>query len=100
MKGNGAKTSLTGSLLRGNFMKQELQQSADVKKFIFTKPKDGEVGFYRMQGTPVDESRLVESEEETLRILIRRIIVWEKSRIFAKIVGFVTVGIRICYDNE
>lgn len=100
MEGNGAKTSLTGSLLRGNFMKQELQQSADVKKFIFTKPKDGEVGFYRMQGTPVDESRLVESEEETLRILIRRIIVWEKSRIFAKIVGFVTVGIRICYDNE
>lgn len=49
MEGSGAKTSLPGSLLRGNFMKQELVQGTDVKKFILTKDKNDVVGFYRMQ---------------------------------------------------
>ena len=51
MEGSGAKTSLPGSLLRGNFMKQELVQGTDVKKFILTKDNNGVVGFYRMQAS-------------------------------------------------
>ena len=50
MSDNGAKTSLPGSLLRGNFMKQELVQGTDVKKFILTNGDNG-VGFYRMQAS-------------------------------------------------
>ena len=41
-------SSLPGSLLRGNFTKQELVQGTDVKKFILTNGDNG-VGFYRMQ---------------------------------------------------
>ena len=41
-------SSLPGSLLRGNFTKQELVQGTDVKKFILTNGDKG-VGFYRMQ---------------------------------------------------
>ncbi len=48
MADNAARTSLKGSLLRGNFMKQELVQGENVTKFIFLAP-DGNVGFYRMQ---------------------------------------------------
>ena len=48
MEGSGAKTSLPGSLLRGNFVKQELVQGTDVKKFILTNGDKG-LGFYRMQ---------------------------------------------------
>ncbi|MBQ2969756.1 MAG: alpha-N-acetylglucosaminidase [Bacteroidaceae bacterium] len=48
MEGSGAKTSLPGSLLRGNFMKKELVQGTDVKKFILTNGDKG-LGFYRMQ---------------------------------------------------
>ena len=51
MSDNGAKTSLPGSLLRGNFMKQELVQGTDVKKFILTKDNNDVVGFYRMQAS-------------------------------------------------
>ena len=43
-----AKTSLTGSLLRGNFIAQELSQDAVNVKFIFANGSNG-VGFYRMQ---------------------------------------------------
>ena len=50
MSDNGAKTSLPGSLLRGNFMKQELVQGTDVKKFILMN-KDQGLGFYRMQAS-------------------------------------------------
>lgn len=51
MNDNGAKTSLPTSLLRGNFVKQELTQGTDVKKFIFTK-KGEDLGFYIMsEGT-------------------------------------------------
>jgi hypothetical protein len=46
---NEAKTNLANSLLRGNFVSQMLTQSEDVKKFIFTKPLNSPVGFYRMQ---------------------------------------------------
>lgn len=44
-----AKGALTGSLLRGNFVKQDLTQGqgTDVKKFIFANGKNG-VGFYIM----------------------------------------------------
>ena len=48
MSDKDAKTSLTGSLLRGNFVKQDLVQGSNVKKFILTKGDNG-VGFYRMQ---------------------------------------------------
>ncbi len=48
MSDEDACTSLDGSLLRGNFLKQNLEQSAEAKKFIFTKPTGKEVGFYRM----------------------------------------------------
>ena len=51
MSDNGAKTSLPGSLLRGNFVKQDLVQGTDVKKFILTKDNNGVVGFYRMQAS-------------------------------------------------
>jgi hypothetical protein len=44
-----AKTNLANSLLRGNFVSQTLTQSETVKKFIFTKPLNNPVGFYRMQ---------------------------------------------------
>ena len=40
--------SLPGSLLRGNFVKQDLVQGTDAKKFILTNGDNG-VGFYRMQ---------------------------------------------------
>ncbi|MBR3859228.1 MAG: alpha-N-acetylglucosaminidase [Bacteroidaceae bacterium] len=50
MEGSGAKTSLPGSLLRGNFMKKELVQGTDVKKFILMNEDQG-LGFYRMQST-------------------------------------------------
>lgn len=42
------KTSLNGSVLRGNFVKQTLVQEDDAAKFIFAKGLSG-VGFYRMQ---------------------------------------------------
>ena len=42
------KTSLNGSVLRGNFVKQTLVQEDDAAKFIFAKGPSG-VGFYRMQ---------------------------------------------------
>lgn len=51
MSDSGAKSSLDGSLLRGNFVKQDLTQGTDTKKFIFTKPNDMEVGFYRMKAS-------------------------------------------------
>ena len=41
-------SSLPGSLLRGNFMKKELVQGTDVKKFILMNEDQG-LGFYRMQ---------------------------------------------------
>ena len=42
------KTSLNGSVLRGNFVKQTLVQEDDAAKFIFANGLSG-VGFYRMQ---------------------------------------------------
>ncbi len=48
MNDNEARTSLKGSLLRGNFVKQELVQGENATKFIFLAP-DGNIGFYRMQ---------------------------------------------------
>ena len=48
MSDKDAKTSLAGSLLRGNFVKQDLVQGSNVKKFILTNGDNG-VGFYRMQ---------------------------------------------------
>ncbi len=51
MSDKDAQTSLAGSLLRGNFVKQDLVQGTDVKKFILTKDKNGVVGFYRMQAS-------------------------------------------------
>lgn len=45
----GAKSSLAGSLLRGNFVKQTLTQSDNAVKFIFTKDANDNIGFYRMQ---------------------------------------------------
>ena len=47
MDNNNARTSLNGSLLKGNFLQQDLTQSGDKVKFIFTK-KNGVVGFYRL----------------------------------------------------
>ena len=49
MQDHEAKTNLANSLLRGNFVSQTLTQSETVKKFIFTKPLNSPVGFYRMQ---------------------------------------------------
>ena len=51
MSDKWAIESLPGSLLRGNFTKQELAQGTDVKKFILTKDNNGVVGFYRMQAS-------------------------------------------------
>lgn len=48
MSDNGAKTSLAGSLLRGNFVKQNLTQGVTTKKYIFGKPEGHDVGFYLM----------------------------------------------------
>ena len=48
MSDNGAKVSLAGSLLRGNFVKQGLVQSNQAKKFIFTNGAHG-IGFYPMK---------------------------------------------------
>jgi hypothetical protein len=45
MSDNGAKTSLAGSLLRGNFVKQNLTQGSTTKKYIFGNGTNG-VGFY------------------------------------------------------
>ncbi len=50
MSDKWAIESLPGSLLRGNFMKKELVQGTDVKKFILTNGDNG-VGFYRMQAS-------------------------------------------------
>ena len=47
MSDNGAKTSLAGSLLRGNFVKQDLTQGYTTKKYIFANGANG-VGFYLM----------------------------------------------------
>lgn len=48
MSDNGAKVSLAGSLLRGNFVKQDLTQGTTAKKYIFGKPEGHDVGFYLM----------------------------------------------------
>ena len=48
MSDNGAKTSLAGSLLRGNFVEQNLTQGVTSKKYIFGKPEGHYVGFYLM----------------------------------------------------
>ncbi len=48
MSDNGAKTSLAGSLLRGNFVKQDLTQGYTTKKYIFANGANG-VGFYLMK---------------------------------------------------
>ena len=48
MSDNGAKVSLAGSLLRGNFVEQELTQGVTTKKYIFGKPEGHYVGFYLM----------------------------------------------------
>ncbi|MBQ3130305.1 MAG: alpha-N-acetylglucosaminidase [Bacteroidaceae bacterium] len=50
MSDKDAKTSLAGSLLRGNFAKQDLVQGSNVKKFILTNGDNG-VGFYCMQAS-------------------------------------------------
>ncbi|MBR5576104.1 MAG: alpha-N-acetylglucosaminidase [Bacteroidaceae bacterium] len=47
MSDNGAKTSLAGSLLRGNFVKQNLTQGTTTEKYIFGNV-DNVVGFYLM----------------------------------------------------
>ena len=47
MDNNGSGTSLNGSLLKGNFVKQDLTQSGDKVKFIFANGNKG-VGFYRL----------------------------------------------------
>lgn len=49
MDDKGSRTSLPGSLLRGNYLKQDLVQGEEVKKFIFLKPDGQDTGFYRMQ---------------------------------------------------
>ena len=48
MSDNGAKVSLAGSLLRGNFVEQNLTQGVTTKKYIFGKPEGHDVGFYLM----------------------------------------------------
>jgi hypothetical protein len=50
MSNNGAKTSLAGSLLRGNFVKQNLAQGSVTKKYIFANV-DNVVGFYLMKSS-------------------------------------------------
>ena len=47
MSDNGAKTSLAGSLLRGNFVRQDLTQGYTTKKYIFAN-RANVVGFYLM----------------------------------------------------
>lgn len=47
MDNNKAGTSLNGSLLKGNFVKQTLTQNDDKVKFIFANGNKG-VGFYRL----------------------------------------------------
>ena len=47
MSENGAKTSLPGSLLRGNFLKQDLAQEAVAKKYILSDGENG-LAFYCM----------------------------------------------------
>ena len=47
MSDNGAKTSLASSLLRGNFVKQNLTQGSATKKYIFANGTNG-IGFYLM----------------------------------------------------
>ncbi len=51
MDDNAARTSLDGSMLRGNYLKQTLVQGGEgeAKKFIFLKPENQDLGFYRMQ---------------------------------------------------
>lgn len=51
MNNDGTRSSLSGSLLRGNYVKQNLVQGDVVKKFIFMKPEGQDLGFYRMQET-------------------------------------------------
>ena len=55
MNANGAGTSLNGSLLKGNFVKQTLTQNDDKVKFIFAKKKNNNgndvVGFYRLSSS-------------------------------------------------
>ena len=55
MDNNKAVTSLNGSLLKGNFVKQTLTQNDDKVKFIFAKKKnnngDDVVGFYRLSSS-------------------------------------------------
>jgi hypothetical protein len=55
MDNNKARTSLNGSLLKGNFVKQTLTQNDDKVKFIFAKKKnnngDDVVGFYRLSSS-------------------------------------------------
>ena len=53
MDNNKARTSLNGSLLKGNFVKQTLTQNDDKVKFIFAK-KD-KVGFYRLSSNRPSE---------------------------------------------
>jgi alpha-N-acetylglucosaminidase len=48
MSDNGAKTSIACSLLRGNFVEQNLTQGVTSKKYIFGKPEGHDVGFYLM----------------------------------------------------
>ena len=50
MSDDKAGTSLNGSLLKGNFLQQDLTQIGDKVKFIFTK-KNGVVGFYRLSSS-------------------------------------------------
>ena len=47
MSDNGAKTSIASSLLRGNFVKQNLTQGSATKKYIFANGTNG-IGFYLM----------------------------------------------------
>ncbi len=54
MDNNKAGTSLNGSLLKGNFVKQNLTQSDDNVKFIFSRQLIDEeyvVGFYRLKSS-------------------------------------------------
>ena len=53
MNANKAGTSLNGSLLKGNFVKQTLTQNEDKVKFIFAK-RDEVVGFYRLSSGTSD----------------------------------------------
>ena len=59
MSDENAGTSLNGSLLKGNFVKQTLTQNDDKVKFIFAK-RNEVVGFYRLS------SETSESETNTL----------------------------------